>query len=75
MIRKRGRPATGHTPKRYFRMSNDDWALVVKAAKRDGVSRSDFIREALLKKSRQSVRKRREGESEPLAIANPSSDS
>ena len=45
----RGRPATGQTPKRYFRMSDDDWKLVEQAAVQQGETVSEFVRAALLK--------------------------
>ncbi len=46
---KRGRPATGTTPKRYFRMDNESWDLVEQAAKADGKTVSDFIRDVILR--------------------------
>lgn len=46
--RGRGRPATGVTPKRYFRMSDDDWQIVVGAAESRGETTSDFIRRVIL---------------------------
>jgi uncharacterized protein (DUF1778 family) len=54
--RGRGRPATGHTPKRYFRMDDDSWALVEQAAQRAGVTISDWIRERLLKAAKREAR-------------------
>jgi hypothetical protein len=50
--RGRGRPATGQTPKRYFRMSDDDWARVENAAVLAGVNVSEWVRECLLKAAR-----------------------
>ena len=50
--RRRGRPATGQTPKRYFRMSDDDWAQIERAAGIAETTVSDFVREALLKAAR-----------------------
>lgn len=47
--RGRGRPATGQTPKRYFRMDDEAWGLVEQAAERAGVTISDWIRERLIK--------------------------
>lgn len=46
--RKPGRPATGVTPKRYFRMDDDDWQLVKNAAEARGETMSDFIRRVIL---------------------------
>ncbi len=45
----RGRPATGQTPKRYFRMDSESWLLVEQAAKTKGVTVSDFVRETILR--------------------------
>jgi hypothetical protein len=50
--RKPGRPATGQTPKRYFRMSDDDWARVESAAGSAGVTTSEWVRECLLRAAR-----------------------
>ena len=47
-----GRPATGQTPKRYFRMDDDSWKAVEDAARARGQTASDFIRETLLKAAR-----------------------
>ena len=44
-----GRPATGQTPKRYFRMEADAWAEVERAAQVGSQSVSEFIRETLLR--------------------------
>jgi hypothetical protein len=46
--RGRGRPATGQTPKRYFRMDDDGWAVVEAAAKARGSDVSTYIRGVLL---------------------------
>lgn len=54
--RGRGRPATGETPKRYFRMDESDWQLVTDAAKRRGETTSDFIRRVLLNSARKLVK-------------------
>jgi predicted HicB family RNase H-like nuclease len=45
--RPRGRPATGQTPKRYFRMDDEAWAAVEEAAERAGVTVSEWIRDRL----------------------------
>ena len=50
--RGRGRPATGETPKRYFRMDESDWLKVTEAAKRRGETTSDYIRRVLLANAR-----------------------
>ena len=47
--RGRGRPATGITPIRYFRMDDEAWASVERAAEMAGVTVSEWIRERLLK--------------------------
>ena len=46
---KIGRPATGQTPKRYFRMNEEDWAKVVAAAEASGETASEYLRRVLLK--------------------------
>ena len=58
--RPRGRPATGQTPKRYFRMSVDEYGLVGKAAKQKGKTISEFIRSTLVSAA-QRVLKRNSG--------------
>jgi uncharacterized protein (DUF1778 family) len=47
-----GRPATGQTPKRYFRMDDEDWSEVERAAQAGEQTVSEFIRETLLKAAR-----------------------
>jgi uncharacterized protein (DUF1778 family) len=47
--RGRGRPATGQTPRRYFRMEDGDWAEVERAAQASGQTVSEFVRETLLR--------------------------
>jgi uncharacterized protein (DUF1778 family) len=47
--RGRGRPATGQMPKRYFRMDDDSWAIIEKAAGDAGKSVSEFIRDTMLR--------------------------
>jgi len=54
--RGRGRPATGHTPKRYFRMDDDSWAMIEQAAQRAGVTISDWIREKLSRAAKRETR-------------------
>ena len=51
-----GRPRTGITPKRYFRMDDDSWALVEESAQRAGVTVSDWVREKLLKAAKREAR-------------------
>lgn len=47
--KKRGRPATGKTPHRFFRMPDEDWQKVKDAADLEGVTASDFVRDVLLR--------------------------
>ena len=46
--RGRGRPATGQTPKRYFRMDDESWATVEAAAQAQGEDVSSYVRKALI---------------------------
>jgi hypothetical protein len=46
--RGRGRPATGQTPKRYFRMDDEGWGLIEAAAKAQGEDVSSYVRKVLL---------------------------
>lgn len=46
--RGRGRPATGQTPKRYFRMDDESWSTVEAAAQSQGEDTSSYIRRVLL---------------------------
>lgn len=55
--RGRGRPATGQTPKRYFRMDDEGWSLVEQAAERAGVTISDWIRERLIKAAKREAKR------------------
>jgi hypothetical protein len=54
--RKPGRPATGQTPKRYFRMDDDGWAVIEAAARSAGVTTSEWVRECLLKAARRAAK-------------------
>ena len=45
--RGRGRPATGQTPKRYFRMDEEGWKAVEAAAKAQNEDVSSYIRRVL----------------------------
>jgi hypothetical protein len=47
--KKPGRPATGQTPKRYFRMADEQWDEVTRAADKLQETASDYIRRVLLK--------------------------
>ena len=46
--RGRGRPATGQTPKSYFRMDDESWGLVEAAAKAQGEDVSSYVRKVLV---------------------------
>jgi uncharacterized protein (DUF1778 family) len=46
--RRPGRPATGETPKRYFRMDDESWGLIEAAAKAQGEDVSSYVRRVLL---------------------------
>ena len=46
---KMGRPATGITPKRYFRLDDEAWAEIERAAADRGKTISEFVRETLLR--------------------------
>ena len=54
--RGRGRPATGHTPKRYFRMDDDGWGAVESAAQTAGVTTSEWVRGCLLRAAKRSAK-------------------
>lgn len=54
--RGRGRPATGITPIRYFRMDDEGWATIEKAAELAGVTVSEWIRERLMKAAKRESR-------------------
>jgi uncharacterized protein (DUF1778 family) len=51
-----GRPATGKSPQRIFRMDDDAWELVEKAAKSVQQTTSAFVRETLLKAAKRLVK-------------------
>lgn len=55
---KRGRPATGRTPKRYFRVNDELWAQIVKAAKISGENTSAYMRRVLEKDASRVTQKR-----------------
>jgi hypothetical protein len=50
--RKPGRPATGKSPKRYFRMDDESWEVILDAAEASEQTISAFIRDALLKSAK-----------------------
>ena len=50
--RKRGRPATGAMPIRWYRMHDDHFHLVKRAADLSGMSVADFTRDTLTQRSR-----------------------
>jgi hypothetical protein len=56
--RRPGRPATGQTPKRYFRMDNDDWEQVVKASAKSKETASKYVRRVLLKDAKRVLSER-----------------
>jgi uncharacterized protein (DUF1778 family) len=47
--KKLGRPATGQTPKRYFRIKDESWEQIIKAAHASGGTISDYLRHVLVK--------------------------
>lgn len=49
--RGRGRPATGLTPKRYFRMDDEGWQQVADAATEKGETTSEYVRRVLMTNS------------------------
>jgi hypothetical protein len=49
--KKPGRPATGRTPKRYFRIKDDAWQMVIDAAAASGETISDYLRRVLARDS------------------------
>lgn len=55
--RRPGRPATGTTPKRYFRMDDESWVAVVAAAEASGESTSEYMRRVLLRDASRVLRR------------------
>jgi hypothetical protein len=53
--RRRGRPATGGTPKRNIRVGND-WDTGEKLAARLGMSMSDYVRDAIGRRNAAALR-------------------
>ena len=56
--RGRGRPATGQTPKRYFRMDDESWAIVEAAAQAQGEDVSSYVRKALISSAKRVLARR-----------------
>jgi uncharacterized protein (DUF1778 family) len=57
--RKLGRPATGQTPKRYFRIKDESWRQIIKAAAAEGGTISDYLRRVLLRDAQRVLNKRK----------------
>ena len=47
--KRMGRPPTGQTPKRYFRMDDESWEAVEATAKAAGVTTSEWVRACLMR--------------------------
>jgi hypothetical protein len=56
--RRPGRPATGKTPKRYFRMDDESWAEVVRASQAANLTTSEYVRTVLLRDAKRVLSKR-----------------
>ena len=56
--RRPGRPATGLTPKRYFRMDDDAWEQVVMASQKTGETASEYVRRILLRDAKRVLSER-----------------
>jgi hypothetical protein len=56
--RRPGRPATGKTPKRYFRMDDESWDEVVKASEASNETTSEYVRKVLLRDAKRVLSKR-----------------
>lgn len=55
--RGRGRPATGQTPKRYFRADDETWAQIVRAAELSDETASEYMRRVLAKDANRVIQK------------------
>ena len=55
--RGRGRPATGKTPKRYFRADDEFWERVTTAAELSDETASEYIRRVLDRDAQRVIRK------------------
>ncbi len=56
--RGRGRPATGQTPKRYFRVDDETWAQIIHAADLCGETASEYMRRVLARDTARVIQKR-----------------
>jgi uncharacterized protein (DUF1778 family) len=54
--RKVGRPATGKAPQRIFRVDDESWELIERAAEADGQTVSAFMRDTLLKAAKRRLK-------------------
>ncbi len=54
--RGRGRPATGKAPLRSFRITDDDYALMRRAAELEGKPVSEWLREVALRAARRAMK-------------------
>lgn len=54
--RRMGRPATGKTPLRSFRISDADYDLICRAAEVQGVTTSDWLRDVATRAARRVIR-------------------
>jgi hypothetical protein len=52
-----GRPATGKSPMRYFRMDDVSWALIEQAASQTDETLSAWIRDCLMKAAKKASRR------------------
>ncbi|MBS0266230.1 MAG: DUF1778 domain-containing protein [Planctomycetes bacterium] len=56
-VKKAGRPATGQTPKRYFRIKDESWDMIIAAAEAQGGTISDYLRRVLVKDAEKVLKK------------------
>jgi uncharacterized protein (DUF1778 family) len=56
--RKPGRPASGQTPKRYFRIKDEQWDQIIAAAHAQGGTISDYLRKVLVKDAERVLKKK-----------------
>ena len=54
---KKGRPATGETPKRSFRMADEDWDAAKRAAKLDDRPLSEHVRVGVVNETERVMKK------------------
>ncbi len=57
-VRGRGRPATGQTPKRYFRVDDETWAIIEQAAETAGLTVSEWMRDRLTKAANRELKRK-----------------